>query len=131
MKEAAVLVASPDLPRAFEHGEGPHHVGLDEGGGSLDAVVHVALSREMNDPADLVALQQVRDQLEILDIALHQLHLGKPLDLLGIRSVGELVEHHDAICWVLPRPAVDEIGADETGSAGDENGFGHGTDLHS
>ena len=126
MKEAAVPLPRPGLPRGLQHGEGAHHVGLDEGGGTRDAAVHVALGRQVEDPGDVVLFDQVACEFQVLDVAHHQLDAVEALDLLGIRRIGEFVQHHDAVARMVAMPAVDQVAANEARAAGDEDGFRHG-----
>ncbi len=42
-----------------------------------------------------------------------------------VASVGEGIQYDDAVAWVLRHPVVDEIAADKTSRAGDEEVVGH------
>ena len=126
VQEPAVLLAGPGLARRLQHGEGAHDVRLDEGGGAGDAPVHVALRRQVEHLPDAMPLDQVAGQLQVLDVPDHQLHALEALDLLRIGRVGQPVQHHDAVAGMGAVPAVHQVAADESGAAGDEDGFRHG-----
>ena len=126
VQEPGGLVSRPHLAGGVQQGEGAHHVGLDEGRGARDAVVHVALGGKVHQLAHPVPVQQVDHQLPVLDVALHQLDALQARNLLGIRGVGELVQDQDVVIGVGAVPPMDEVRADEPGAAGDEDGFRHG-----
>ena len=75
--------------------------------------------REVHDGIRLA--HQIVNQLGIADIALDQAHALRIGSLQGgrVAGVGELVQHHDVVGGGL-QDVVDEVGADEAGSAGDE-----------
>ena len=125
VQEAAVLLSRPGLAGRLQHGEGAHDVGLDKGCGAGDAAVHMALRGQMEDPGDLVLLDEVPRQFQVLDVAHHELDAVDAINLGPVRGIGQLVQYHDAVARVVAVPAVDQVAADEAGAAGDEDGFGH------
>ena len=78
--EAAVFVAGLELAGAFHpvaagrlnEDERSHVVGLHEGAGALDGVVHMAFGGKVDDAAHVVLAEQALDELFVADIALHK-----------------------------------------------------------
>ena len=134
MVEAAVFIAGLELARAvhpvaarrFDKRERTHVVGLHEGAGALDGVVHMALGREVDDAADVVLGEQALDELLVADIALHEGVVGHTFTLgyVGkVAGVGELIEVDDMIFRILFAEVRNKVRAYESGTAGNEYGF--------
>lgn len=83
----------------------------------------MAFSSKVDDGARAVLGQQSVDKYRVTDIASCEdmpriaLHTGK---ILQIARIGELVEIDDGFI-VSRQPIENEVGADEPGSAGDQN----------
>ncbi len=89
----------------------------------MDRAVDVALGREIDDGARAVQRQERIDLRAVADVAMDE-HVpgvatkrGKAAQIAG---VGELVEVDEALAGSL-QPVEHEVGADESGAAGDEN----------
>jgi hypothetical protein len=55
---------------------------------------------------------------------LHSRVLQRPFQVPQITGIGELVEDNDLVRGMIPQDLMDEIGADESCSSGDENAHG-------
>lgn len=132
MQEAENLLAGapepgPILTGASEQVEGAHHVGLDEGGRTLDRAVHMALGREVDHGVHPVVAEQASHQVAVTDIAGDEDMPGvTPQRGQGVRiaGVGELVQIDD-LDIRLGNEGMDEIGADKAGAAGHQDAL-HG-----
>jgi hypothetical protein len=69
---------------------------------------------------------QLVDQVGVRDVTDDQRHpvTGQPVEGPGVAGIGQLVEYDDLVLGVLDK-MPDEVGPDEPGAAGDEEG-GHG-----
>ena len=107
----------------FEQGERAFHIGLDERAGAVDAAVDMAFGGEVNHGARPVLREQAVEQRAVADVALHE-HMARIAiectQALAVAGVGECVEVDERLAG-LCQPVEYEIGADETGAAGDEN----------
>ena len=111
---------------SLEEGEGADDIRLDELSRTVDGAVDVGLSRKVDDGAGAVLGEKFGDEFGIADIAANEGMLGIPLkvcEVLEIPCVGELVEVDDGILLECD-PIEDEVGTDESGAAGDDDG-GH------
>jgi hypothetical protein len=89
----------------------------------VDRPVDVRLGGEVDDRARPVFRQQRTDGAGIADIAAHEqvpFIAGKRRQASHVAGVRELVEIDERLA-VLREPVEDEIGADESGAAGDED----------
>ena len=112
----------------LEQGEGAHHIGLSEGEGVLDAAVHVALGCQMDDAVHMFFLHQLQDALKVADVHLDKLVVGLVFNVLQVGQVtgiGELIQIDNPVLGVLIDEQPYDMAADETGSAGDEEGIVH------
>lgn len=101
------------------------HVRHDELCGALDGAVNVGLSREVDDGIDV--RQQVVKECGIEDIALDELEavaVGDWIEVALVARVGQGIEHDDGGAiepWeVVFDRFTNEVGADKSGSTGDE-----------
>jgi len=88
----------------------------------------MALGGEVDDGAGLMRAQQLRHLVTVTDVAWHQGVAGvvlQALQVLNIAGVGEFVQGDDGLI-ALSQPVKHEVGADEAGAAGDEDGHGVG-----
>jgi len=132
--EAAVLIAGLELARAFhpvaarrlDERERAHVVGLHEGAGALDGVVHMTFGGKVDDAANVILGEQAIDKLLIADIALHEGVVGHAFALSHVGKVariGKLIEVDDMIFRILLAEVRNEIRSDEPGPASNEYGF--------
>ena len=80
-------IAAPVFLGRLEQSQRSNDVGLGKSKRILDAPVHVALRRKMNDTVHLILLQSLRNFLKITDIALHK-HIV--LAILYVFKVGQI-----------------------------------------
>jgi hypothetical protein len=73
---------------------------------------------------DGVLGKELFDQIGIADIALDQLDAFKARDIGRVARISERIEHGDGVVGVMFAPVMHEVGADESGAAGDEQ-FSH------
>jgi hypothetical protein len=81
----------------------------------------VGLGREVDDR--VTAGERLTNGLLVGDVGLHEATaatVDQILDRLDAPCVGELVEHHDLVAGVVLQNLTREVGADEAGTAGDE-----------
>jgi hypothetical protein len=100
--------------------EGANDVGLDELGGPMDGAINMGLGGKVNDGARLMLRKELRNEYGITDITTSKGMAGVPLDggeVLEIAGVGELVEVDDGVV-LKGDPVEDEVGTDESGTAG-------------
>ena len=120
----------PPRARRVEQAEGADDVRLDERRRAVDRPVDVRFRREIDDRPRAVLRQQRRHERAVADVAAHELMpgiAGQRLEVAQVAGVGEQVE----IDHRLPgrgEPVQHEVGADEAGTAGDEDHVGSGFD---
>ncbi len=115
---------APIGARCLEQLEGTHHVGLHEGRGAVDRAVDVALGCEVHDRARLVGREQALEGARVGDVAAHEdvARIARERgEVREVARIGELVEVHHRLAF-RGDPVEDEIGADEPGTAGHEDG---------
>src|SRR5437867_3293693 len=87
----------------------------------------MAFGSKMHERAWTVAFKQAANQIAVNDVAVHELvaRVGRNmLQVADIARVGQLVKIDDPstlVCY----PLQDEVGADETGSSGNQDGLFH------
>ena len=89
----------------------------------MDAAVDVRFGGKIDDGAGLVLGKQFGDEVEVADVALDENVAGiatQAGEILEVAGVGQRVEVDDRLVG-LRQPVEDEIAADETGTAGDED----------
>ena len=64
--------ASPVGERRLEHREGADDVRLDEGCGTVDRTIHMALRREMHDGVRFEVGERAVDGLAVADVGAHE-----------------------------------------------------------
>ena len=106
---------------AVEHHRRSKHVGLHKHLRILDAAVHMALSREMHYPVDIVLLKNLHDGFLVADIRLHKSVILPVLDIfqiLQVARIGQLVHVDDAdLIVIFAEHVVDIIAPDESRAA--------------
>ena len=78
--------ALPVVQGAMQQVGGPHHVGAHKDAGIADGTVHVAFGGKMDDGRRTVRAQQVRHQVPVDYVALHQ-HMARIM-IQGARFSG-------------------------------------------
>ena len=116
----------------------PDHIALDIGVWILDAIADTRLSRQVHDDVEVVFLEEFFDENLVGEVALDEL-VGMPFDgidlLLNLAKavllerriivVIHVVKPHNVERLLVIEEPQNEVGANETGRAGDED------DLHS
>ena len=111
---------------AVEEAEGADDVGLDERLGGIDGAVDVGLGGEIDDGVDLVLGEEAGDEGGVTNVAMGEnvARVGREVgEVGGVARVGEGVEV-DQPCErraIFEEALTDEIAADESGAAGDQN----------
>ena len=119
-----VVVADAVLADGLQQAEGALDVGAQEGLGVGDGVVVVALGGVVHD--GVVARYQPVQQLGVADVAHDELDAVRwqPRDVLGVASVGQLVQDGDVDARVVVHDVVHEVAADEAAAARDDDVVG-------
>jgi hypothetical protein len=118
-------LAGPVGAGGFQHLEGAHHVGLDEGARAVDRAVDMAFGGEVHHGIGSVFREDAVERGAVADVGLFKGVAGAVRDLRHVgevRSVGQRVEVHDLVA--LPDRVADDRRADEAGAAGDEEFHG-------
>lgn len=124
MADAVVAAGLEDVVEA-------HEVALDVGIGVGDAVAHACLCGEVDDDAWLVLLEDAVDGLLVGDVFLEECpvasegcYLCEPFFLEAyVVVVGEGVDADDLDVLEFAEKAAYEVGADESGGTGDDDGL--------
>ena len=116
-----VVVADAAPPHGLQQAEGTLDVRAKERLGVGDGVVVMALGRVVHDR--VVAGDQFIEQLRVADVAHDELHAvgGDPSDVLGVASVGQLVQDGDVNARMVAHDIVHEVAADEAAAARDDD----------
>jgi hypothetical protein len=112
------------LPDRLEEDVRPVDVGHDELAGVEDRAVDVRLGSEMEDALDV--LQDAADKIPVADVAPDELVADVASDVVQVvevAGVGQLVEVDDPDVGICGQEEMDEVAADESGPAGDEDGL--------
>lgn len=132
------LRSVPESPGGFEQAEGSNEIRLDELLRIVDRAVHVRLGGKVHHRINRMLPQQRSDQVPVADVAADKhvprvrLHRG---ETGAVSRIGELVKRHHTldfhakIAAGIAQKVMDQIRADESGSAGDKDshdGFGGG-----
>jgi hypothetical protein len=113
----------PHAPRCLEQRVRADHVRLDEGVRTVNGPIDVRLGSEMHDGIDFLTTQQLLDQLAIANISADEAELGpahRRFEICRVACVRERIQDDQRIARMLPKPMVNEVGANEAGAAGDE-----------
>ena len=114
----------PVAAHGLEQLIGALHIGLDEGARAVQRAIDVAFGGKVEHGARPVLGQQALHQSAVADAAVHKvvpriaLQAGKVFEVAG---VSEQVEVDDRLV-ALSQPVKHEVAADESGTAGDEDG---------
>ena len=124
------------MPTCLQDVIEPDHVALDIGIRVLDTVADTRLGSQVHDDIEVVFLEEAVDEGLVSEVALYEL-VSVPLGSAGlllddtetiflerrIIVVIEVVEADDAERLLALQEAQDEVGAYETGGAGNKDGF--------
>ena len=124
------------MPAGLQDIVEPDHVALDVSIRVFDAIADTSLSGQVHDDIEVFFLEDVIDEGLVGEVALDE-HVGMPFDgidlLLDLAQavllerriivVIEVVEADDAERLLALQEAQDEVGAYETGGAGNKDGF--------
>ena len=105
---------------------GAHHVGLEEGVRMHDGAAVVRFGSEVDNDVDPVRLEGLERKVVVADVAAHEhVSLGLGRRHVGqvrqVGCVGQQVVVDDPVVRMVAQPIAHEVGADESGTAGDEN----------
>ena len=107
--------------------ESSNNVGLDKLSGAMNRAVHMRLGGEVHNSARLVLGEDFVDEDAIADIPSNKdvARIGlKRSEILQVAGVSKFVEIDDG-CGFRLDPVENEVRADKTGTAGDEDGVFH------
>lgn len=114
----------------FEDVVEANEVGLDVGVGVVDAVANAGLSGEVDDDVRLVLGEQLVDGGFVGEVAFDESEVFEVFEFvkaggfeIGVVVRVEAVETDDFSVGIFCAEALGEVAADETGRAGDEDGF--------
>ena len=88
-----------------------------------DRAIHVSLGGKIDDGVNGMLVHGSAYRINVANIAAHKDQVRVifgPFQVLHPTGVGELVVDHNAVGGVLLQHVVDEVRADESGSAGDK-----------
>ncbi len=125
----SIRMFTPGLYRSIEQVNRAYHVGHDKFHGVFDAPIHVALCCEVHYAVHIIFGKQVANKLGITNIALnkHEIRLiSYFLQIIEITSIGELIEHDDAIIGVSTYEVLYGVATDKSSSTGEEYVFFEG-----
>ena len=89
----------------------------------------MALGGEVDDDVGVLGLEEVIDGLAVGDVGADECEvfvLLRGFERLEVAGIGELVKADEAVFRVVLEFVVDEVAADKTGAAGDDDGHGVG-----
>jgi hypothetical protein len=110
------------LPQSLEQDPGSEHVGQDELARVDDRPVDMGLGREVDDTLHM--LEDPGDELGVPDVAVDKLVTDVAFEvghILRIARIGQLVEVDDPNVLVFGQYHPDEVAADESRPAGDQD----------
>ena len=116
--------AQPNKREPPQQIEGATDIRLDKVPGAVDRAVDVALRREMDDRPRPVLPEQPLHQHAVVDVSADKNMVGSALQALKVAEVagvGQLVQIDDGLTG-LSQPVEYEVGADESGATGHEEG---------
>ncbi len=114
------------VPSSFlKQAEGSHHIGFHECGRAVDRPVDMAFRGKINDRAWPMSRQELRHQIAVPNVALHEnvprvgLHVAKRFEIARIRQSVEVDDGR----VLFGDPLPNKLTADESGSTGDQDGL--------
>src|SRR5687768_10630281 len=90
----------------------------------MDRAVNVGFRGEMDDGIDSFAPDDLLQRLAITDVPLDEreaLVICERLQVGEVRRVRKRVQTDDDVGWMVLRPVLDEVGADESGCSRDQH----------
>lgn len=113
---------TPMFPRYLKQSVGADDIGLDELAGSINGAVHVGFCCKMHDPVRVEVGESFAHGSSVADVRVKESVIWMVHEIrerTRITRVGEFVDVENSMA--LGYKKMDKIGADETGSACDEN----------
>ena len=113
------------LPAGVQHDLRTQNVGLQEDLRVLDGAIHMTFGGKVHHHVGMLLLKQVVDGLAVTDVRLHETEVGLVHDAFQrgqVARIGQLVHADNAILRVLVQHIENEVAADKSGTAGDDDG---------
>ena len=107
-----------------EH-RGADDVGIEEDGGVFNAAVDMAFGSKVDDSIGVLFFKEAVNPVTVTDVQLDKTEVGIVHNRLKggkVAGIGELIQADDAIIRMCGKHVEDEVGADETGTTGDNDG---------
>ena len=126
VEQLALVFLGPRFPiflGGLQQSERAHHVGAREREGILDAAVHMALGRKMDDAVYPVVADDAAHQLQVGDVALDERIVRPVFDVLEVcqvAGVGQFVKVDDVIFGIFFDKETHYVRSDESGASGDK-----------
>ena len=109
---------------SLQHRECTHHIGTCEGKRVLDRAVDMAFGSEMDNTIDVSLRHQSENSVEVAHIGFDERIVRLILDVLKVSEVagiGKFIDVDDVIIGILIDKKSNDMGADETGTASNDN----------
>lgn len=113
----------PILLCGLQQSQSAHNIGARERERILDAPVHVAFSRQVDDAVYVVVADDAAHQLQVSDVALDERVVRTVLDVLEVgkvAGVSEEIEVIDVIIRMFGDEQTHHMAADKPGAPGDK-----------
>ena len=123
-----VVELFPVESSGLKEGKRTHDIGPGECERILDRTVHMGLGSKVDDAVDMFLLHEGVEGLEVADVHLHEPVVRPVFDVAKVGEVagiGQLVYVDYLIIRVFVDEQPDNMGADESRSAGDYDGSFH------
>jgi hypothetical protein len=122
-----IIESIPVGTGGLKESEGADDVCLDELGRPMNGAIDMGLGGKVDDGPRLMLCKELRNEFGIANIATDEGMAGIPLqggEVLEVARISELVEINDGVV-LKSDPVEDEVGTDEAGAAGNEDGGVH------
>ena len=113
------------LPAGVHQGLGTQNVGAQEQPGIFHGTIHMALRCKVHDNVGMLFLKELFHGSLIRNVRLHEAEMVILHGLIQgghVACIGQAVQADDPILWMVLQLEVDEVAANEAGTAGDDNG---------
>src|SRR6266480_3568412 len=117
-------VFGPNRARCLQQLVGSPDVRINERIGTVNRAVHVRLGGEMHDRVDAFPLDDVAHRVTVANVALHERELlvvCHGLETRQIAGIGQSVQPDDLVAWMMLRPELDKVAANESRRARNEH----------
>ena len=111
----------------FQEDVSSHDVGLGEGKGVPERVVHVRLRRKVHHGVDLLGDDDVSNKIRRTDVSLHKLVVGVILDVRDVfraRAIVQTIKVDNVVLGVVLHQPPHHMRTNEPGPTSDQNSFG-------